>query len=582
MTRIEWTRKTADEVEDAVSMILCRLNPAAFRVRPSRGDGGIDVCVPKGDGHYEVYQVKKFAENLSPNQKRQIAKSHLQLRNFAAEHGWTIDRWYLVLPLDPTPENVQWFEELASEGSFPCEWRGLSHVEGWVAQFPDVVDYYFEDGRARLQEALAQFTALSGIPMSPDSVPNAQSFPTLAPSDVQNGIAQLRETLNARDPHYLYDFAVSGEPPARPAAGSYPPSLAARHVRPIANSFVTFDVHARCAESLKERPITVTMKWLVATGSVEHREIEEFLRYGRAPEHPITARDISVDLPGGLGQEGGSGWVQVLSVDRAAAGETFQRRLSILSPEDDVVASIDLTLDPPSGNHDGTGLSNRGKDRSGFFEFESLVVTGPPTEMKLRVRTMDPVGLHPDELEPALAMVDAFHAPNKLQMDVVRGPSRPVTHPIPATDADADFKATNRMLLKYVRALSVIQRYTTTDLRFPEFERLSELSIDEAVDVARLLEGEVLSGTWDTMQLTLSLDVPLSTEPESLVADQVPLEIDVGDEHIELGRVRHIFEAAVVVNAEENDEGDLDVTFEPAPENNTVRTAWHGESSIGL
>lgn len=558
-------------------MFLCRINPAAFRVRPSKGDGGIDVCVPKGNNHFEVYQVKKFAENLKDGHKRQIEKSHARLRDFAEEKGWTIDRWYLTLPLDPTNENMEWLDDVAAGASFPCEWRGLSHVDGWAAVFPDVVDYYFGDGRERLREDLARFTAVSGIPMSPERI-SPESFVELTPGDVLNGIGSLRDTLNARDPHYSYDFSVTAQPPARPSAGDRP-SYVARQTQQVGDSYVTFDVYALCLESVNERPIKATMTLVAKKGSVEHQEIEDFLNYGRAPDHPIQARGVTIEMPGGLGQEGGNAWVKVLTPD-ADPGQSFERRLSILSPENDVLASIDLTLNPPVGNYDGTGQSNRGQDQSGFFEFETLIRTGSPTEMKLRLRTLDPVGLHPDELEPALAVVDAFHAPNQIQMDAVRGRSRPVTHPIPATDADAESKATNKMLLKYVRALSVIQRYTTNDLTFPEFERLSELSINKTVATARLLGGETLSRTWNTIQITLPRDSPLPTEPQQLVADQVPLEIDVGDERIQLGRVRHVYEAAVVVNAEEDDEGDLDVTFEPAPENNTVRTAWHGESSI--
>lgn len=63
-------------------MFLCRINPRAFRVRPSQGDGGIDVCVPTSPGHWEVYQVKRFAENLKSGQKKQAEGSHKRLREY--------------------------------------------------------------------------------------------------------------------------------------------------------------------------------------------------------------------------------------------------------------------------------------------------------------------------------------------------------------------------------------------------------------------------------------------------------------------------------------------------------------------
>ena len=52
-----------------VAILLCRENPAAVRVRPSRGYGGIDILVPLyGTGTVAVYQVKSFTANLTRGQ----------------------------------------------------------------------------------------------------------------------------------------------------------------------------------------------------------------------------------------------------------------------------------------------------------------------------------------------------------------------------------------------------------------------------------------------------------------------------------------------------------------------------------
>lgn len=50
MTRVEWTRNEPGDIGQVVSMLLCRENPSAVRVRPSCGDGGIDVLAPPGAG----------------------------------------------------------------------------------------------------------------------------------------------------------------------------------------------------------------------------------------------------------------------------------------------------------------------------------------------------------------------------------------------------------------------------------------------------------------------------------------------------------------------------------------------------
>ena len=75
MSAVEWTRLSGEQVEELVAVLLCRKFPAATLVRPSKGDGGLDVLVPLSGGGDEVYQVKKFASNLSAAQKTQIEKS---------------------------------------------------------------------------------------------------------------------------------------------------------------------------------------------------------------------------------------------------------------------------------------------------------------------------------------------------------------------------------------------------------------------------------------------------------------------------------------------------------------------------
>lgn len=41
--RIPWERISGDEAETIIAVYVCRENPDAVKVRPSRGDGGIDL-----------------------------------------------------------------------------------------------------------------------------------------------------------------------------------------------------------------------------------------------------------------------------------------------------------------------------------------------------------------------------------------------------------------------------------------------------------------------------------------------------------------------------------------------------------
>ncbi|MFD9466913.1 restriction endonuclease [Streptomyces sp. NPDC060027] len=59
MSRVEWTRLSGDEVEEVVAVLLSRRHPDCVRIRPSRGDGGIDLLLPQSDGSHHVVHVKK-------------------------------------------------------------------------------------------------------------------------------------------------------------------------------------------------------------------------------------------------------------------------------------------------------------------------------------------------------------------------------------------------------------------------------------------------------------------------------------------------------------------------------------------
>ena len=107
MGLVEWTRLSGEQVEELVAVLLCRKIPKMVRIRPSAGDKGIDLLVQKQNNTLEVYQVKKFATNLTASQRKQIQNSLSRFEQYRIERSVTISEWHLVLPLDPTHENLQ-------------------------------------------------------------------------------------------------------------------------------------------------------------------------------------------------------------------------------------------------------------------------------------------------------------------------------------------------------------------------------------------------------------------------------------------------------------------------------------------
>ncbi|GAB2651188.1 hypothetical protein GCM10027169_16130 [Gordonia jinhuaensis] len=278
MSRIPWSRYEGNDVEAVAAMCICRERPTARRIRPSQGDGGIDVYVPLGDNRVEVYQVKKFAENLTSNHLGQISKSYNRIKDYATERGWTIQAWHLTMPLDPTPENDEWFAGLTGDDPFEATWQGLSVFDNWAADYGQVIDYYLEGGKSRLGQDMSRFAATASILLPGVNADDAErAFTTLEPATVRDRLALLRATLNDADPHYLYDIAVGSSPAAPPITGDGYPALVASVSSNVDDQVVTVHILARCAESLLERPISHEGTIVVARGSDEEREWQRFL-----------------------------------------------------------------------------------------------------------------------------------------------------------------------------------------------------------------------------------------------------------------------------------------------------------------
>lgn len=191
---IAWGTHSGEDVERAIATYICLLNPRASRIRPSVGDGGMDVLVTNEDGTRIVYQVKKYAANLNAGQKKKIEKSFQNLLSYTKDAGYQVREWHLVLPLDPTKESMIWFEGFTKDRGIDCIWDGRARIDGWAASMPQVGDYYFGGGseyvRMRVNEALSA----------------ARLADSTNWSRIKESISDQQQLLDSRDPHYSYSF----------------------------------------------------------------------------------------------------------------------------------------------------------------------------------------------------------------------------------------------------------------------------------------------------------------------------------------------------------------------------------------
>jgi hypothetical protein len=120
-------------------MLLCSQYPSAHRVRPSQGDGGIDVFVPGPAGfgaERAVYQAKRYCENLTGTQKRKIKNSYRRVVETSKKEGWRITEWHLVMPLDLTNQNLGWLDDVIADADSRASRTAWCSATRWRRTIP--------------------------------------------------------------------------------------------------------------------------------------------------------------------------------------------------------------------------------------------------------------------------------------------------------------------------------------------------------------------------------------------------------------------------------------------------------------
>lgn len=122
MARVEWSRLTGEDIESIYGVLLAREYPRSTRLKPSQGDGGIDILVPGAEG-YTVFQVKGYTGSISTSRKRHITNSWKRFQEYARERNLSIHEWFLSVPENPTKEQLDWISKLTSGAAHYCGWE---------------------------------------------------------------------------------------------------------------------------------------------------------------------------------------------------------------------------------------------------------------------------------------------------------------------------------------------------------------------------------------------------------------------------------------------------------------------------
>lgn len=377
---MNWERYSGDQVEEFVAALLLLRNPKGNRITPSQGDRGVDVQIKAEFDGYKFYQIKRFSRSLTGSQKKQIKSSWRTFLEQTAPR-YDVVSWNIVMPYDPTNQNLEWLNSFTSSSGIEVNWVGRTQLDAWAAGNPQLVDYYFGDGKSRTEELFEQALMLSKLPVSGTVDSGVQKVDAL-----MGKIVTIQELLNEADPFYRYEFecrqgqleVLSNEIIRTSREGEVFAS-----VFPLggADNNIILHVIARCVESYRLRPIGLTVALKVDPGTTEYLSLQRFQEFGLPPQN-IEAVISGYDGPPG-GPSDGDGLVS--SFELTSDDDK-------LPPLEAKIISLDSGFPAPSVKimnvFSGVSPSGKGQyltfsDCSEIFEMTMLISSGELSSLEV-------------------------------------------------------------------------------------------------------------------------------------------------------------------------------------------------------
>ena len=136
MLRVDFSRLSSKQYEDMISVLLSRIRQI-HRVDGSGGDGGRD-CYFRDENGIDVYELKSFLGRMNDVRRQQVVRSLQRALKGSAR------TWSLVVPIDATPKEQEWFDSLASATTTTTTttttltWLDKRWLEEQLAAHPDI------------------------------------------------------------------------------------------------------------------------------------------------------------------------------------------------------------------------------------------------------------------------------------------------------------------------------------------------------------------------------------------------------------------------------------------------------------
>ena len=494
---IQWEGVSPQEYEHMVSVLLSRLHPNAQRVDGKGGDGGRDVQIVHGQDSQIIaaFELKSFTGRMTPGRKQQVTRS---LHRAAALRPC---RWTLVVPIDPTPGELEWFRNLRKRCLFPIEWCGKTWLDEKLAAFPDIRRYFLEGAKDEVYQLLLELG-------------KEQARLT----DVHDAVGRFKtihKRLNEIDPYYRYEIATGAT-----GVETWPSDVTLS----VGLGDVRVDVYPKYSGAVRDRPVSIHA--MVDLGP-DDLQIQESLGYGLEVLIPHTLiASLKIDAPSGLGGSFDRGDLHIFPID-TKLDDPVSLGLQIMEG-DRLIASWPVDLTERTGGTKGYIFT--GTDRTGWLEMRlklNLVEGKGEAEFGLNPKPAMPTALAPlfrwiDELQPTRHLKIRWPEGFEVRCELGR--------PFPGA---GDIR-------KVVEALAYLQERYSIYEEIPS--SLSNKEAQDIVDTAALLKGESIDLKWKSLNLNLDQWGPQLKElakgnPQPLIIEQ-ETSLSLQGVHIPIGKIR--------------------------------------------
>ncbi|MGW1903118.1 hypothetical protein ACWCQB_38445 [Streptomyces hirsutus] len=528
---VRWEDLDPAKIENMISVLISRLHTEVQRIDGSGGDGGRDVQIPL-ESSLIIYEVKSFTGRLTNSRKQQIKRSLKKANTHKPKH------WHLVMPLDLTPGELDWYNELKEKYAFVSDFtRGKTWLDSEMARRPDIVRYYVGDSNSEIVNYLREIRE------------EEASLSNGAPDAIKR-IKRITSRLNEIDPHYKFGVHVG------------------------ADGSVKTEIHSRYPGAEFDRPITIKAKFTfpkTPEGKAAAAEFRDSMDYGVPTEvSGEFIQSVEVDAPAGLGGSFSGGSFMLGDADTPKQTEPEELRYSAVATNASghLLSSVPLTL--TRRFRGGKGAQIELSDITGFLTVHARINVAEKSGV-FTFSFTHKNGVLPSALLQTVKFLIHLKAGNQWGLALNGAVTQLHTLPEAFMPEIVEYG-------RYLKNLAEFQDYT--GFPFPVPEDLTDTDARNLKRALYLIRGNNLVHSWDRASITFTREgvenwrTVTGSEPRQILI-QEDLFTEICGNHIHVGQVRkHIATARVesLPDTEGTDSDEFPVSLIPGDDRTVTIT----------